>query len=300
MILVYFDLGKKRTGDGAERNRDIRAEIEKAMEENTSEGLMVLGDFNAHIEKLDGRRTDENGRMVLEWIDTKDLILLNGDEKCKGTYTRVMGDTKTAIDMVMVNRRMYEICEEMIIDEVKEEIRFSDHNLISIRIGLREGGGVEFGKDKRKVVKEYYYKKDKESLKRLREELEGVWEVGMGYEGMWGKLEEVQNRILRKERRRRTGIKEGEEIIESEWITEDIREGIKKRRELNRKSRNSEGREKAEWEREWRMQKIRVQRMVKESKEAWELNQVKEIWTCEDRGKRLWYHINKLRGKGKG
>ena len=120
----------------------------------------------------------------MEWMDTRDLILLNGDEKCKGTYTRVMGDTKTAIDMVMVNRRMYEICEEMIIDEDKEEIRLSDHNLISIRIGLREGGGVEFGRDNKEVEKEYYYKKDRESLKRVREELEGVWEVGLGYEGL--------------------------------------------------------------------------------------------------------------------
>ena len=100
-----------------------------------------MGDFNAHLERLDGRKTDENGRMVLEWIDSWDLILLNGDEKCKGTYTWIRGNSKTAIDMVMVNRRMYEVCEEMIIDEDKEEIQFSDHNLVTISIGLRGGGG---------------------------------------------------------------------------------------------------------------------------------------------------------------
>ena len=300
LILAYFDVGKEKDGTGADRNRKIRAEIERAMEDNNSEGLIILGDFNAHLERLDVRKTDENGRMVLEWIDSWDLILLNGDEKCKGTYTWIRGNSKTAIDMVMVNRRMYEVCEEMIIDEDKEEIQFSDHNLVTISIGLRGGGGVSFGKDNKKVVTEYYYKKDAESLRQLREELEETWDIGLSYEVLWGRLEEAQDRILKKQRRRRIGDKGGERIIESAWMTEDIRKGIKKRRELNRKARNSEGREKVEWEREWRMQKTRVQRMVKESKEAWERDQVREIWTCRNKGKQLWKHINKLRGKDKG
>ena len=92
LILAYFDVGKEKDGTGADRNRKIRAEIERAMEDNNSEGLIILGDFNAHLERLDGRKTDENGRMVLEWIDSWDLILLNGDEKCKGTYTWIRGN----------------------------------------------------------------------------------------------------------------------------------------------------------------------------------------------------------------
>ena len=125
--------------------------------------------------------------LVLEWIDKLNLILQNGDEKCKGTYTRmrVEGNTKTVIDMVMVNKKMYEVCEEMIIDEDKEEIKFSDHNLVTMRIGLRGGGGVNFGKDK-KVIAEHYYKKDSESLRQLREELEATWDIGLSYETLWG------------------------------------------------------------------------------------------------------------------
>ena len=34
----------------------------------------------------------------------------------------------------------------MIIDEDKEEIQFSDHNLVTISIGLRGGGGGKFWK----------------------------------------------------------------------------------------------------------------------------------------------------------
>ena len=48
------------------------------------------------------------------------------------------------------------------------------------------------------------------------------------------------------------GVKEGEEIIEEEWMTDEIRTNIKKRRELNRKKRNSKNEtEKDKMEREW-------------------------------------------------
>ena len=244
VILAYFDVDKKKEGSGADRNKKIRAKIEREIKENLSENLIVLGDFNAHLERLDGRKTDENGRMVQDWMDTYGLILLNGDEKCTGTYTWMRGDSKTAIDMVMVNRKLYGACEEMIIDENKEEFPFSDHNMVTVNIGLRGGGGAEFGKDKKNVVKGHYYKKDAASLRMLREELEGIWERGLSYETLWGRLEEAQERILKKQRRRRIGERDGRKIVECEWVTEAIREGIKKRRELNRKARNSIGREK--------------------------------------------------------
>ena len=59
------------------------------------------------------------------------------------------------------------------------------------------------------------------------------------------------------------------------------------------------GEEKEKWEREWKAQKVRVQKLVKESKEKWEQDQAREVWTCKNRGKQLWKHINKLRGKGR-
>ena len=53
---------------------------------------------------------------------------------------------------------------------------------------------------------------------------------------MWGRLEEAQDRILKKQRRRRIGDKGGERIIESAWMTEDIRKGIKKKKRTKQKS----------------------------------------------------------------
>ena len=55
--------------------------------------------------------------MVKEWINEYDLMLMNGDEKCEGTFTREQGDNRTAIDMVMMNRALYDKCKGMKIDE---------------------------------------------------------------------------------------------------------------------------------------------------------------------------------------
>merc|ERR1712128_200658 len=97
IILVYFDVRKGI--EGKEANEKIRK---------------------------------ENGKMIKKWLNKYDLVLMNGDIKCKGTYTRTLGEQKSAIDMVIMNRTMYEKCNEMIIDEDKEKIDFSDHNLISV------------------------------------------------------------------------------------------------------------------------------------------------------------------------
>ena len=42
----------------------------------------------------------------------------------------------------MVNGEMYEVCKKLEIDEMKEIISFSDHNLINISLNL----GVKMGK----------------------------------------------------------------------------------------------------------------------------------------------------------
>ena len=106
IILVYFDVRKDKAGK--EANDKIRKEIENKIENNKKEGLMILGDFNAHLEILDGRKEDENGKMINKWLNNYDLVLMNGDIKCKGTYTRTLGKQKTAIDMVIMNSTMYE------------------------------------------------------------------------------------------------------------------------------------------------------------------------------------------------
>ena len=158
IILVYFDAN--RNAIGKERNQKIKEELEQKIGNSEDKGLMILGDFNGHLELLEKeRRTDENGRTVLSWLGNYNLTLLNADEKCDGTYTRTRGNQKSAIDWVLMNKEMYGWCERMEIDENKEILECSDHNLISITLNIRKCDKNKF----RKATWEEgeYYKKDK-------------------------------------------------------------------------------------------------------------------------------------------
>ena len=51
------------------------------------------------------------------------------------------GESRTAIDMVLMNRKMYGECKGMVIDEDKEVTAISDHNLVTIELKLGGRGG---------------------------------------------------------------------------------------------------------------------------------------------------------------
>ena len=68
------------------------------------------------------------------------MVMLNMYGKCKGVYTFSRGNSKTAVDYVMVNERMHNIFENMEIDEDKELFQDSDHHLVSSFYKIRESG----------------------------------------------------------------------------------------------------------------------------------------------------------------
>ena len=79
LVLVYFSVVKAPRDK--ERNLKIKKEIEMIIEnsQGRQEALMVLGDFNGHTGLLGDQREDENGRTVLEWMNSLNMILLNMD-----------------------------------------------------------------------------------------------------------------------------------------------------------------------------------------------------------------------------
>ena len=209
IILVYFDSSKEREGKDFDRNRDIQAQVERMIKGNKRKGLIVLGDFNGHLGLLEDRRDDINGEMVMKWLDEFDLILMNADEKCEGVYTWSRGDQRSAIDFMLVNECVYEKCKSMHVDEEKEIVSFSDHSLVTADMELREGSGKT---GKGEIVERTYYRRDKEGIREVRDKVASRWEEGMGYEEMWGVLEEVQDQVLKrkvkKRDRGRRGVKE--------------------------------------------------------------------------------------------
>ena len=80
-------------------------------------------------------------------------------------------------------------------------------------------------------------------------------------------------------------------------MNEEIRESIKKRRNINRKKRKCKNPiEKKELENKCQLQKEEVQKMIREAKEKYEMKLTNEV--MEDKGNgTVWKNMNKLMGK---
>ena len=87
LVVTYFDVDKGKRG--RDNNKKIRKDLEKIIESNEKEGLILTGDFNGHLRMIDGKPDDVNGKMLIEWVEKYGLIILNLDEKCEGKYTRI-------------------------------------------------------------------------------------------------------------------------------------------------------------------------------------------------------------------
>ena len=125
----------------------MEKEIKSLIEGNSWRGLMVLGDFNGHLKILENDRLeDANGSMVTRFMDEFNLQLMNADERCRGVYTWGRHNQKSAIDMILVDNVVYGVCGTMVIDEAGDEVTFSDHNMVTLDLKIRERGRVRFGK----------------------------------------------------------------------------------------------------------------------------------------------------------
>ena len=105
--------------------------------------------------------------------------------------------------MVLMNRALYEKCKSMKIDEDKESIDISDHNLISIEFNARGKSGHNY--NKKKWVEEEYYRKGESALKEFGEEVEKIWSARNieSVEEMTLSMIEAADRTLKKKVRKR-------------------------------------------------------------------------------------------------
>ena len=294
LIIVYFDANKNQKGK--DRNVILKEIIERKIERNRKEGLIVMGDFNGHIKSIDGRDTDKNGKMILEWMENYELILLNMDEKCEGVFTRIRGEQKTTIDYVMVNRKIYENYESMHIDEDKMIIDGSDHNLITVNLKIKEKNALK----KAKWKTNSFYTTKTEEVKEYIKDLGDMWEDGEEKD-LQERLDDMGKKAeisLKRTARRKVGGEEDNKVAEKVWMNDEIRGEIEKRRVLNRKKRygRSEN-ESQQLEKNWRQQKSKVQRLIREEKGKYEMEITRRIKEKGNRGKDMWKDINRLSGR---
>ena len=107
IMLVYMDVKDK------ERNKSIYEKLNMGMEGamNSELPVMVMGDFNGHAGFLGNQELNYNGTKMLEFMEKWNLILMNCDTNCSGTFTRIERDAKSVIDYIMINDRMYGLYE---------------------------------------------------------------------------------------------------------------------------------------------------------------------------------------------
>ena len=143
-----------KTGNDNEtkdHNKKIVEEIGQILEEREiqQKATIVLGDFNGHLGYLGNQEENMNGKLIDKMIQEEDLILLNIDSRCKGTYTW-QREEKSAIDLIMVNQCGKFV--ELEVDEKKREIYdLSDHCIVRLSLKIKKNNQKE---GKRRNIRE--------------------------------------------------------------------------------------------------------------------------------------------------
>ena len=294
IILVYFMVESKEHNI---KNSKMRKEIERLLKDIVNEPTIVLGDFNGHVGFKGKQRLNENGKMILQWMEKFNLIMLNDDPNCIGEYTWNRRDQKSVVDFALVNSSFYDKYSSMFIDEDKSIYDLSDHNLIRINLKVKQRNTNSF--KKAKWVENEYYKTDEASLSTF---VNGVEEKLKSTSPLCNKitqfnqiLTESADSTLKATYRRKKQNKKGGHI-EPPWMNNDIRNGIKERKRFNRLKRNAINEEEKEnLTLLYLNQKEKVQSMIREKMFEYEDKKTKEIRDSTDRGKHMWKYIHMLR-----
>ena len=292
LTVVYLRTGSGR--EELEQNREILERMkEKAWEaEERGEGYIAVGDFNGHLGYLGYQEENENGKNVNKMIEESGLLLLNVDDKCEGVYTWRRGDSKSAIDLVLANERVYTMINRVMIDEKQERIDLSDHCMIEIELttgrkerkrwhGVREGW---FYSKREEKMEEYIHKVEEEIVQMESVTIKNINEV----------IKKIADECLKVKYKRRMDQTEKEE---PPWMNGEIKREIAKRRILNKRYRNGGVDENRglKWI-EYKEQKEKVGRMISEEMRKYEESVAEEIKSM-GKGKEIWKMIKKLKGE---
>ena len=293
IISVYLLTGK--SDEVNNWNRRLKSEIEKKItQRDDDEALIIMGDFNGHTGFLGYQELDKNGEFVMELMHNHNLILLNNDTKCEGLYTWSRDNQKSVIDYMLVNKKMYDMFIDMKIDENKETIDISDHNMLTAKFKIAQPRTTNT--KKKKWDEREYYKLDDISLQNYAEEVEQEFQTKnvRTITEVNATIKEVADKHLKKKYRRKI-TDEAQKIKEPPWMNETIRKEIKKRKELNRTRRNEtiEERKREHWT-NYLEQKKKVQSLIKEEIYKHEEKITDEIKKSTNTSKKLYDNIKKL------
>ena len=121
----------------------------------------------------------------------------------------------------------------MYIDENREELNISDHNLVKSWFNI--GGEEKTARKKTRYEKIEYYKKDQDSMKKLEEDLMPMIGKKIGFNDLMRKIKISQEIILKVKRRIKVGRRGDTRVLAAEWVDEKLKDNIGRRGRLSRK-----------------------------------------------------------------
>lgn len=207
-----------RTGGHEAENAQICACIREDLRAlRQQHEVLLVGDFNGHLEDLDGRM-DANERLLLGLASQEKLTIANLTGKCLGCFTWSMRDRQSCIDYCLLSERLYQRLESMVIDEDGTESLGSDHNrlLLTFRVGQqRKAQQPEYPRAPRP---------NEHELQNMADELERRAHVVSSYEELETQVAMVlAAHTSRNTRRRRAKA----------WWNRDVAAAIQRRKEAS-------------------------------------------------------------------
>ena len=239
MLLVYVDCKEN------ERiNYMYKTLNDELLEVKDKENLIVLGDFNGHLGFIGMQEQNWKGRMLLDFIERWNLVLLNGDEACTGEITRIQGDQRSAIDFKIVNQALYKFFQSMSIDENKEKFDLSDHCLMESTFEI-EGEYNHNGQRGRRIENEYYKTNSAELKGKFLRELENdklhmSERNSINVADFEELLRKNADNVLKCKTTKKVLYEDKQQQkIEPIWMNANIKNEIKLRKKYNREKRNA-------------------------------------------------------------
>ena len=303
IMMIKCNMGKKEffcviiymSTNDLERNLIIKKELVEIINKMEENNLMIVGDFNGHIGFVGEQEINKNGKIVLSLMEENNLILMNDDERCKGVTTWQQGNKKSSIDFVLCNMGMNELIKRMKIDEEREEIDLSDHNLITIDIEI-ENKGKKFSKaqDDEETI---YYRINENNRNQFIEEIKEELRKGEveDIEGLEREVKRKADKMLKVVKKRKIDVDQNKEPI---WYDKEINKEIAIRREINKKRRTATNDEEKNrlWN-QYKKQKEKVGGMVQEAVTRHEEEVTAKIMNDDNRNRKTWKYIKMLKNR---
>ena len=145
-----------------------------------------------------------------------------------------------------------------------DRTNLSDQSLITVRLNMN----VRMGKKWKAGQGIVGYKKGDSHLRVFAENVVRGWGgETLSIDRIGRDMREEADRTLRMKMRLRVCEVGGETVVEQKWMTGEIRTEMKEKKRLNRELRYCMEEDRERLYREWRAQKDKVKRMVREERE---------------------------------